>query len=133
MREPSDDFDSKSPSTRMRNPLYIRFVRGHDYVASSPNGSFDDGDVDDVLDGRASYEFANPARLLGGHLLNLAASEHAVQACLTRTTSPSLGQHRGWHHRDDLFGDEPGMKCPHTPVVAFPGDQSAGVVGDAGH
>ena len=97
------------------------------------NGAFDDRDVDHVFVIGPAGEFPDMARLGGGHLLDVAAGQQAGQAGLARTASPRLGYYGGWDGRYDLFGDEADMEGPHAPVIAIAGNQSPGVVGDAGH
>jgi hypothetical protein len=114
----SVDLEASSCGGRDRRKVVL--VRADDEIAPS-QGSFDDGEVDDVGDGGASGERADGASLCVAKRFDVAPNEQ----------SPRL-RHNGCRRGRHLAtGKQRAMACPHATFAAISGDQRARVVGDA--
>ncbi|MDE3205943.1 MAG: hypothetical protein KGQ66_17175 [Acidobacteriota bacterium] len=111
----------------------MRLVRGEDDVIVTARRAFNDCYVDHVFVVGPTSQLADPARLVGGHLLDVTAGQHTRKTRLARPTPPRFSHHGSGDRRHYLLGDEADMKCPHATVVAIPGDQGSGVIGDSSH
>lgn len=105
----------------------------HHDVISSPDSTFDNGDVDDIVVTRSPGELANSARLVRAHRLDVAACKQASQVSLARSASPSFGQYGRGDDRHDLLSNETHVQGPHSPVAALTGIERTGIVGDPRH
>jgi hypothetical protein len=129
----SDGFDPNGLARHLYDLVDVRFVRSDNDVVVAARCAFNNGDVDNVSMIGSASKLADSARLIDGHVLDLATGQHASQAGLARSASPCLGDHWGRDIRYDLLGDESNMERPHAPVVTIPGYERTSVVGNPCH
>ncbi len=132
-RSCSNSLNLEPPARRVDNLADVALVRSDNDVVASTYSSFHDRHVHDIIKAGSSSEFSDSACLIGAHRFEIAASEHAYQACLSGPTPPSFGEDRCRNDRDHLLSDKSDVERPHPPIIAITRDEGASIIGDAGH
>ncbi len=131
--EVSDGLDSKPLACRFHDLSDVTRVRCDNHCVISTDGTFDNGDIDDIVMVGFAGQLPDVPGLVRAHRIDVAASEHASQAGVAGTASPTFGHDGGGDSRYDLLGEESNVQRPHTAIVAVAGHESARVVGNPGH